>query len=882
MGEGQTDIVKAEFVSKQLLMPNPSKSRLYVIGSVLLLVSILWLLAIKISLALVANIDNLYLLNPGDWAAYDMLKQFRPNLERLNHSAWIYLVLSVIGLAFDIRFLYLQKGLKAIICLVSSSAWTTYAVFESITHVSRAMFDYPLGWYILFFLLVVRILPEKVSVFPVTISRNYTLLEYLSSYIRVWVFLSIILMLFGVCEFVIRWQYLKYHFVPANIFSSVIVIMVSATFFSLLLACVVYSIILVFSFFNKDHFLAGVLSSVVTVAIIIFTVYKLFSAEITRFHMQPHYIMISLLCLFALVEMNIFTFSVLGSEVRPFFFFAIVFAPVPLFLLAAVSRRNGHNNFFQKYTSILVTINFLLLLGLLGFATYRCFFDYSFHLRLFTALATLVLLVFAFLSYRKSYSFITLNRLQLIRIPAVAFLGVIVWSCLNSFPLNQKAMFFLQKKCEFTKVLIKISRLMTDFDRDHYSSFLDGGDVDNFNRDINPERCYFIGYTPPGATPAYLQKITPASCQTKTYRNPPILIITFEALRYDVFRKNGWPTALTPNLNRFADRNLSFTNYYAGGNSTGLAIVSLLSGDYSSRNYSKQYQSCLLPQMLENTGRYHVFLVSGSASSVIKRVAGKWLSESSSKFIDLDKYADGSSKDVLRLSLQYLDKYKDEGFFMQVHLPEAHFPYIEGSELKTGTSRERYDNCISIMDKAFGEFMNGLQQLNFKEKPIIFITGDHGEEFNDHGFNYHGIHLYNESIQIPLVVSLPWQPSGQISSLAVAQDIVPTIFSLLGVDTEQKFHGRSLIPAIQGHPLPERLVFVMSSHRDELALIDTHGMKMIYDRKLNLFELYDLNKDSLERINIIESNDQSTSALKTNIYDFLWFGRGHWGDPEVF
>jgi arylsulfatase A-like enzyme len=38
---------------------------------------------------------------------------------------------------------------------------------------------------------------------------------------------------------------------------------------------------------------------------------------------------------------------------------------------------------------------------------------------------------------------------------------------------------------------------------------------------------------------------------------------------------------------------------------------------------------------------------------------------------------------------------------------------------------------------------------------MIIITSDHAQAFNEHGFMYHGVYLYDEIIRVPLVIKYP-------------------------------------------------------------------------------------------------------------------------------
>ncbi|HYS77860.1 MAG TPA: sulfatase/phosphatase domain-containing protein, partial [Candidatus Dormibacteraeota bacterium] len=77
-------------------------------------------------------------------------------------------------------------------------------------------------------------------------------------------------------------------------------------------------------------------------------------------------------------------------------------------------------------------------------------------------------------------------------------------------------------------------------------------------------------------------------------------------------------------------------------------------------------------------------------------------------------------------------------------------------------------------------------------------TADHGESLGEHGYYFaHGEYLYQETLHVPLVVSLPGRipPGTRIDELAENVDIAPTIVSLLDIDRLQGVDGRPLLVA---------------------------------------------------------------------------------------
>jgi Sulfatase len=109
-------------------------------------------------------------------------------------------------------------------------------------------------------------------------------------------------------------------------------------------------------------------------------------------------------------------------------------------------------------------------------------------------------------------------------------------------------------------------------------------------------------------------------------------------------------------------------------------------------------------------------------------------------------------------------------FFLFVNFMEAHDPYIgkKGMDinwavpfLKEQPSRATVKKWERLYEKAsrramrYGtELMNQLTE-RFGEDQIIILTSDHGQAFNEHGFVGHGTVIFDEVVEVPLLVMVP-------------------------------------------------------------------------------------------------------------------------------
>ena len=94
-------------------------------------------------------------------------------------------------------------------------------------------------------------------------------------------------------------------------------------------------------------------------------------------------------------------------------------------------------------------------------------------------------------------------------------------------------------------------------------------------------------------------------------------------------------------------------------------------------------------------------------------------------------------------------------FFAFLHLYEPHSPY-EPPEPFRSAYAEPYDGEIAAADAVVGRVPREAEGswASTTGASIVFLS-DHGEGLGDHGEDEHGIFLYREAIQVPLLVKLP-------------------------------------------------------------------------------------------------------------------------------
>ena len=203
-----------------------------------------------------------------------------------------------------------------------------------------------------------------------------------------------------------------------------------------------------------------------------------------------------------------------------------------------------------------------------------------------------------------------------------------------------------------------------------------------------------------------------------------------------------------------------------------------------------------------------------------------------------------------------------------------------------------YDGRVRMLDDEIGEYIQTLEELEILDDTIIVITGDHGEELLERGAIGHSScslegTLYEEAVHVPLLIRYPrGLPRGKVISLQVSQfDIMPTIFSLIGLEMPEGTEGRSLVPVVHDEVTNfKQETFAMVPPCGWQALDDdqrriwsvrTPEWKLIYyeyePQSPNRYELFNLRTDPGEKANLYDQNLSIATELKCKLH--AWMGR---------
>ncbi len=298
---------------------------------------------------------------------------------------------------------------------------------------------------------------------------------------------------------------------------------------------------------------------------------------------------------------------------------------------------------------------------------------------------------------------------------------------------------------------------------------------------------------------------------------PPVVVISIDTLRSDHLPAYGYRRVETPAIDGLRRQAVLFARAYTQVPLTLPSHSSLFSGQLPARhgvrdNLGYRYDGQRWPTLAALLARAG-YATGGFVSAYVLRgetgIASGFATWDDEVQRQYGKEEVGTSqragRDTVAAAARWLAGVAEQPFFLFVHLFEPHLPHTppEPFASRYGLS---YDGEIAAADAAVGDLVAALRRLGVFDRAVIVLLSDHGEGLGDHGEQEHGILLYREALQVPLLLKLPGSRSpGRSERPVQLVDLFPTLLALAGVapPAGEPLAGLSLLAP----PPPERALF---------------------------------------------------------------------------
>ena len=355
-----------------------------------------------------------------------------------------------------------------------------------------------------------------------------------------------------------------------------------------------------------------------------------------------------------------------------------------------------------------------------------------------------------------------------------------------------------------------------------------------------------------------------ASLEIGSAAGSPVVLISIDTLRSDRLPAYGYHGIETPSIDALAADSVLFEAVYSHYPVTLPSHASIFTGllppEHGVRNNKSYFLEDRFETLAERLKKAGYRTGAFVSSMVLRRQTG--IAQG------FDRYEEPTGKpagrpwrvfaqdrgDVaLGKALGWLAEAKGpEPFFLFLHLFDPHTPY-EAPEPFASRYPDPYDAEVAYTDELTGRLLKDLRARGLYDPSLIVFLSDHGEGLGDHVELEHGIFLYRESLQVPLLVKLPAQRQrgSRVRQPAALIDVAPSILGLLGLD-RQGLSGHALL--VSG-PLPaDRPIYSETSFgREQYGFAD---LRSVVGNDFHFIEaprpeLFDLAEDPGEQRNLL-------------------------------
>jgi tetratricopeptide (TPR) repeat protein len=374
------------------------------------------------------------------------------------------------------------------------------------------------------------------------------------------------------------------------------------------------------------------------------------------------------------------------------------------------------------------------------------------------------------------------------------------------------------------------------------------------------------------------------SCSSRKGGIRNVLLISIDTLRADHVGSYGFPGKTTPALDGLAREGVLFENVVSPIPATFPAHCSMLTGTlppyhglHDNLGGRLPDSSITLAELLKEGGLTTGAIVSSFVldSRFNLRQGFDAYDDRFEKVHKINYLSERKGDETARRASAWLEAHAREPFFLFVHFYDPHDGYEPPEPFASAFAGDPYSGEVAFADHCAGQVIDTLKRLGLLDSTLVVVTSDHGEMLGEHGELTHQFFVYQSALRVPLIFRVPGHLAprrvGQLVGLA---DIVPTICGVLGIHVPQVVQGEDFSAWLQGGspPIRRRELYAESFTparyygASPLFALVTEDWKYIETTRP---ELYDLQKDPGETVNLLEAQRPRAEAFRSELKRLL-------------
>ncbi|RMF44757.1 MAG: DUF4976 domain-containing protein [Planctomycetota bacterium] len=219
-------------------------------------------------------------------------------------------------------------------------------------------------------------------------------------------------------------------------------------------------------------------------------------------------------------------------------------------------------------------------------------------------------------------------------------------------------------------------------------------------------------------------------------------------------------------------------------------------------------------------------------------------------------------------------KYRDKAERMGLVVQRQRFVFDRTQEVRQVQDNPLYAGMMEAMDAAVGLVLQAVEQSGQADNTVIVFTSDNGGVSSGDGYATSALPLrggkgrqWEGGIRQPYYIHLPGMEQGSdCEAFASGIDFLPTLVELAGGELPAGIDGVSLVPALQGQPMPPRALYWHYPHYgnqggEPSAIMRQGDWKLIHYYEDGRNELYNLSEDLGEQQDVAAEHPERTASM---------------------
>ncbi len=370
-------------------------------------------------------------------------------------------------------------------------------------------------------------------------------------------------------------------------------------------------------------------------------------------------------------------------------------------------------------------------------------------------------------------------------------------------------------------------------------------------------------------------------------RRVNLVVYLADALRTDHLGCYGARYVATPTIDELAAGAVRFDQAISAAPWTAPSTASLVTGLYPHHHGYLHWDARLDPALPT------LFTV----AAAFGYETGSFVFDRNYLFRDFADANVAGTSERLDGAVEWLRANRERPFCLWFHSWATHMPYdilhserkvwlaakeeiIAGIQSDSASAlealRESYRQAVERESETlFASFLQALDDLGLRERTALVFLADHGESWGERlvdkhavkgTYHMHGAALYDEIVQVPLILAAPGLEPAEIRSQVSLVDVMPTLLELAGAPLEG-LDGRSLLPVVAGEERDDRLALIAGTDKGVISQLAVRmpPWKLVAHTGTGEEEAYRLDLDPRER----EPRADPPAGLRRRLHDEL-------------